>query len=195
MVIVEPFLIFMKRNLLTETPTVTTDKESALKSAMERLGGYILWYLEDCCGDHQEAENLFQQLWVSVFESLPPEKYDHLPLVRRRAYQLYVDHVRRRSVRSFVTYAEELPEPDPTGLYTEPASDLEESALRERFWEMFPGVEIDPVDQEAFWLFHREGYSVEEIAQKLNMAGSTVHDRIKRVRARCREYMEMEDQS
>ncbi|WP_269537045.1 RNA polymerase sigma factor [Cerasicoccus fimbriatus] len=184
----------MKRNLLAErSAAITTDQEALLRAAMEKLGGYILWYLEDCCGDYQEAENLFQQLWVSVYKTFPPEKYDHLPMVRHRAYQLYVDHVRARNTRSFVGYTDELPEPDPVSFFPEPANQREEDALKQRFWELFPGLELEERHKQAFWLFHRYGYTVAEVAEKLASAPSTVHDWIKQVREHCGEYLAMED--
>lgn len=183
----------MKRNLLATAPAAQShDAESALRSAMDRFGSYLLWYLQDCCGDRHEAENIFQQLWLHVYQKFPVEKYEHLPLLRRKAYQLYVDHVRSRSVRGFVSYTETLPEPEPASFYAEPATDAEEAQFKERFWETFSELDLPEIQREAFWLHCRHGYAIAEVAQKLNAATSTVHDWVKTVKARCGEYLNQE---
>jgi len=190
----------MKRDLLTpptKPAAASTEhaKEAALRTAMEKIGGYMLWYLEDCCGERHEAENLFQQLWVSVYQKFPVEKFDHLPLVRRRAYQIYVDFVRSRNTRSFIGYTDQLPEPDPVGFHREASTDREESDLKARFWDMFPGVELEKHHKDAFWLFHRYGFTVAEVADRPDVAPSTVHDWIRQVRTCCQNYLNTEDQS
>ena len=58
----------------------------------------LLNYLRSLAG-HHDAEDILQELWKFVVVHFAEDKIDCLPLLRRKAYQLFVDHYRRSVAR------------------------------------------------------------------------------------------------
>src|SRR6218665_931539 len=85
------------------------DSDAAFERRMEAVSqtvnahhAYIRDYLFRLTHQWQDAENLIQELWSYVLLHFDEDKIGSLPLLRRKAYQLFVDHYRRLKRRSEV---------------------------------------------------------------------------------------------
>lgn len=165
---------------------------AALEEAIDRFGGFILWYFEDLCRDRHEAENLSQQLWLAVFDKFAVHQYTHLPLLKRKAYQIFIDYIRKRNVRSFVGFSDELPESPVQYGAGESLDPDAEARVQARFWEHFPDMQADERQKEAFWLKHRYGFTIKEVSEKLGVPHSTIHDWINAVKQEAQEILNRE---
>jgi len=159
--------------------------------AVDKYHNYLLQYLIGYTRNHHDAEDLLQTLWKHVLLHFPQEKIGKIGLLRRKAYQIFVDAYRFRKRR-----AEQLT-PDYTGIEPEsrayePGSDAEEAALKEQFWDEFQGINLTDTQRECIWLHARYGYSYSEIGQKLGIGKSTVGDAVTNARHEIKQMMEQE---
>ncbi len=164
-------------------------REEALEKAIERFGSYLLWYFKSLCGDEHEAENRLQELWVHVYEKFPLDYICHAGMLKRKAWQIYVDWARKKGVRDFVSFTDEIPDAEANAFHQEASTEEEEKALQGRFWENFPGVDLTDVQMQCFWLKCRQGYTLEEISEQLNVPRSTAQEWIKLVKVKCATYL------
>ena len=172
-------------------PTTTTSyREKALIEAMGRCGGFLFNFLRGLCGEDQMAEDLLQKLWGYVFDKYEEEDFCHVGFLQRKAYQLYVDEMRKKDSRPVLDRYEELPEKPALYGSKEPSNSNEEIALYEEFWEQFEALNLDEMDKSLFWYHVRFGFTIVEVGERFNVPKSTVHDRIKEVRRRCMLYLE-----
>lgn len=142
---------------------------------------YLLKYLYGLTHQYQDAENLLQELWLYVLHKFDEEKIGSLPLLRRKAYQLFVDHYRHQKRRTEVL-AEELPEiPIPPTPYSD-ASDRSERNLQQEFWMGYPSVNLTAQQKEVLWLHARYGFTYKEIEARVGVASSTIGDWIAEAR-------------
>lgn len=176
-----------------QTDSVSAKREESLVAAMDMYGGFLFRYLESLTRDTHWAEDLNQSLWTHVYQRFRLNQFKSLPLLKNKAYQLFIDDTRRKKVRGFVHTTDELPESDGSHKYREAGTDAEEAALQKRFWAMFPGLEINEKHKKAFWLKERLGYELKEISSQLNTSTSTTHDWINRVKQQCADYLNQEE--
>ncbi len=148
---------------------------AAVTSAVENYHAYLLDYLYRMTRQRQDAENLLQDLWRHVLLHFDEDKIGALPLLRRKAYQLFIDHYRRQVRRGeFIT--DETPEvavqPDRFAAFT----DKEENNLRKKFWAEYPDIALTEMQKEALWLHARYGFTCKEVGERLGQAASTIGD-------------------
>lgn len=148
---------------------------AAVTRAVEDYHSYLLDYLHRLTRQYQDAENLLQDLWRHVLLNFDEEKIHALPLLRRKAYQLFVDHYRRQ-VRRGEVLAEELPEVPVAATSFTDESEAGEKALQEKFWSEYPTVALTGPQKEVLWLHARYGLTYKEIEARLGIASSTVGD-------------------
>lgn len=175
------FVSFHKNPMTTKakTPEITEAaferRLAAVTQAVDDYHTYLLYYLEGLTRQHQDAENLAQDLWQHVLLRFDEDKIRCLPLLRRKAYQLFIDHYRRQ-VRRGEVLTDELPEiPAPQTDYF-PGTEEDEPNLRARFWSEYPTVDLTESQKEALWLHARYGFTYRKIAEQLNVPLSTVGD-------------------
>lgn len=146
----------------------------AVTASVNDFHTYLLDYLHRLTGQWQDAENLAQDLWRYVLLHFEESQIHALPLLRRKAYQLFIDHYRRQTRRGEVLSDElaETPAPPPANDFT----DANETALRERFWSEYPGIELTDAQKEALWLHARYGFTCKEIEELMSVPASTVGD-------------------
>src|ERR1700761_7384580 len=85
---------------------------------------------------HHNAEDILQELWKFVVVHFSEDKIDCFPLLRRKAYQLFVDDYRRNVARSNVmeTAKHEIAPDEARHVYDE----SDEGRLQTKFWQEFP---------------------------------------------------------
>lgn len=145
-------------------------------------------YLYRLTRQWQDAEDILQELWRYVLLYFPEEKIDSLSLLRRKAYQLFVDHYRAAKRRPEVL-TDELPELAVSGAGQTSFSDAGEAEMKERFWREFHGVELSDAQKDVLWHHARYGRTYQEIERELGVPASTVGDWIALGRERLAEYL------
>lgn len=162
----------------------------AVGQSVDDYHAYLVDYLYRLTGQWQDAENLAQDLWRYVIVHFDEDGIRSLPLLRRKAYQLFIDHYRRLTRRGEIL-SDNLPE-TPAPQTPNDFTDEGETALRERFWSDYPGIELTDAQKEALWLHARYGFTCKEIEAILSVPSSTVGDWIKLGRARLAERINRE---
>ncbi|MEM7602433.1 MAG: RNA polymerase sigma factor [Verrucomicrobiota bacterium] len=161
------------------------ERRKLLEQAIDTYGLYLQNYLYGLTGQWQDAENLLNDLFVFALHRFSKEKLTHVGMLRRKAYQLFVDLYRKRG-RNPLEAREHLPEQSTPG-YHEGISDEEDAAFKKRFFEEHPAGLTD-LQMDVLWLHARHGYTFKEIGQKLHKPPSTIGDWIKQARAKLAEH-------
>lgn len=136
----------------------------------------------------QDAEDILQELWRYVLLYFPDEKIESLSLLRRKAYQLFVDHYRASKRRPEVL-TDELPEVPVSATIQTSFSEKGEAEMKERFWREFHGVDLSDAQKEVLWQHARYGRTYQEIEKELGVPASTVGDWVALGRERLAEYL------
>jgi DNA-directed RNA polymerase specialized sigma24 family protein len=169
---------------------IFTRRMEAVSAAVSDFHAYLLDYLHRLTGQWQDAENLAQDLWRYVLLNFEESQIHALPLLRRKAYQLFIDHYRRQTRRGEILSESvpDTPAPPPANDFTNEA----EAALRERFWSEYPGIELTDPQKEALWLHARYGFTCKEIEGLIAVPSSTVGDWIALGRRRLAERINLD---
>jgi DNA-directed RNA polymerase specialized sigma24 family protein len=183
----------------SEIPDANADaaferRVAAVSHAVDDYHRYLLDYLYRLTRQWQDAENLLQDLWRHVLIHFKEEQIHTLPLLRRKAYQLFVDHYRRQ-VRRGEVLSDELPEVPSEGAKLAAFTDEGEAALREKFWAEYPGLDLTDAQKEALWLHARYGFTFKEIESRTDVPASTVGDWIALARKKLAAVINNEPQS
>lgn len=146
-------------------------------------------YLRGLTRNYHDAQDIAQELWRHVLLHFPEEKISQFGIIRHKAYQLFVDHHRRRRNRQNVPF-DAVTEPATPAHARETIGTEEEEALRLRFWSEFPGIDLSDRQKECLWRYARYGYTIHEIAADLSIPKSTVADWIALSRRKIKEQLE-----
>ncbi len=150
--------------------------DAGIEPLMRAHGDRVLGLLARLLGDADDAEDVYQETWYSIWRSLPRLRpvVDPWPFIRRAAVRKAIDHVRSRRARVDLTRASDA-ERVATSRAASPELDLDGLRSEERAClELF------------FW----EGCSVREIAAELGVPPGTVKTWMFRARRRLRERIE-----
>ena len=164
---------------------------AAVSRSVDDHHTYLQDYLYRLTRQWQDAENLSQDLWRHVLLNFDEAQISSLPLLRRKAYQLFVDHY-RRSVRRGEVLADEVPEVAAQPNTFSDCTDEGEATLKERFWSEYPGVDLTEQQKDVLWLSARYGFTYKEIEARTGIASSTVGDWIAIARTKLTEAMNNE---
>ena len=145
-------------------------------------------YLYRLTRQWQDAEDILQELWRYVLLHFPDDKIESLSLLRRKAYQLFVDHYRAAKRRPEIL-TDELPELPVGGEPQFAITDAGEAEMKARFWREFHGVQLSDAQKEVLWRHARYGQTYQEIEKELGVPASTVGDWIALGRERLAEYL------
>ncbi len=166
------------------------ERREALRSAMLLHGAQIYGYLCSRTGDAELAKDLSQETWLKVYRYFELCQFTEIGLLLRKARQVYLDHRRTAKIRSIVEFRPELaPSGDPAPIVS--MDSHSEASLWEEFWNLFPSLVFDPVDQQCFWLIYRHNYTTKEVSERVGMPPSTIHDRVSRLVKQCREALDI----
>lgn len=146
-------------------------------------------YLHGLTRNYHDAQDIAQELWRHVLLHFPEEKVSQFGILRRKAYQIFVDHYRRQRNRQSVPL-DTLTEPATPAHAHETIGTEEEEALRLRFWSEFPGIDLTDRQKECLWRYARYGYTIHEIAADLSIPKSTVADWITLARIKIKQHLE-----
>jgi RNA polymerase sigma factor (sigma-70 family) len=161
---------------------------SLVEGAVDKYHNYLKGYLFDKTRNIQDAENLLQDLWQHVLLNFNEDLIGQLPILRRKALQLFIDFYRKKA-RSIEHLIED-PDLVPTrSMRPEAYTEEEELDLKERFWSEFPGVSLGDEQKEVLWLYARYGFTYTEISEQLGVPSSTVGDWIGQGRRCFAEYL------
>jgi DNA-directed RNA polymerase specialized sigma24 family protein len=147
----------------------------SVTQAVENYHAYLLDYLYRMTRQRQDAENLIQDLWRHVLLHFEESKIGSLPLLRRKAYQLFIDHYRRQ-VRRGEILSDEMPDVAAPPVQFAAFTDDEEKGLRKKFWAEYPNIGLTEMQKEALWLHARYGFTCKEVAERLGQPSSTIGD-------------------
>lgn len=152
-----------------------------VEHAIDDYGSYLLNYLSGLTKQAQDAEELFDDLWIFVLNRFDESEISQLGLLRRKAYQLFVDYWRKKQ-RNPVIAVEDVPEiAMPSHTYSEPFTDAEDAAFKEKFFAEH-GTKLPSDQQDALWWHARYGMTFQEIGIEMGKAPSTIGDWIDRAR-------------
>ena len=164
------------------------DRVELVTEAVDLYQTYLLHYVNRMTNQWQDAENIVQELWKFVTIYFKDEQIKQLPLLRRKAYQLFIDHYRAIKRRPMVI-TDELPDKPSPKSAQEAYSHAEELRLRDVFYEQYPGIDLSPEQKNVLWLHARYGFTHKEISGMTGVASSTVGDWTKLARKRIAEYI------
>lgn len=162
------------------------EKMEMVERAIDAHGSYLLHYLQSLTKNRHDAENLHSELFVHVLHRFRPEKIGHIGMLRRKAYQLFVDHYRKRR-RDPVAVLEDPPE-ESCGSCREPYTEAEQENFRRRFFTDYP-VAIPPEHEEALWLHAWCGHTFQEVATIMGKPSSTIGDWISGARQAFADFL------
>ncbi|WP_054530739.1 sigma-70 family RNA polymerase sigma factor [Erythrobacter sp. SG61-1L] len=154
-------------------------QEDGLAQVLVQHRGELLRFLAARCGDHAEAEDYLQELWIKASRQPSGPIGDGRAYLFRMANNIVLDALkmrRRAMVRDRKWIAEEagadtVPEDRP-----DPAPNAEEAASRRQEVELVRKAvaSLPPAAREALRLYRFEGKSQGEIAQILGISRSGV---------------------
>lgn len=170
------------------TPLTFDERMAAIERTIDAYHVYIETYLESLTRNHADAQELANQLWLFALHKFKDEHLESLPILRRKAYQLFVDHHRKRKRReALISVTDAVP--DRPALSREAAGEAEERALQERFWAEFPVEDLPATHKHALYLSARYGYTVQEISRLLGAPPSTIGDWLQSARRRLADHL------
>lgn len=161
------------------TEDILEQRMLLVEQAIDLHGGYLFHLLCQWTNNRHDAEDLLNDLWAFVLRAFPEKKIGQFGLLRRKAYQIFIDHQRRKK-NSPVTVMETLPDA-PVLPSTEPYDNRDEEQFKERFFAEY-NVGLDTEKREAVWLYARYGLTHAEIAEKFNKSPNTIGDWIRHAR-------------
>ncbi len=145
-------------------------------------------YLYRLTHQWQDAEDILQELWRYVLLQFPEDRIESLSLLRRKAYQLFIDRYRAARRRPEILTSE-LPELPVEGSAQVRFSDAGEAEMKACFWREFHGVELSDPQKDVLWLHARYGHTYQEIEKITGVPASTVGDWVALGRERLAEYL------
>lgn len=174
-ILCEPAKIMTPLSQSPDTAEAAFERRLAtVTQAVDDYHTYLLNYLYRMTHQWQDAENLMQDLWRHVLMNFDEDKIQCLPLLRRKAYQLFIDHYRRQ-VRRGEILSDELPEVPVSGARAS-ITDDDEAGLKKKFWADYPKINLTGQQKDALWLHARYGFTFKEIEKQLGVPASTVGD-------------------
>ncbi len=169
----------------------STQRLTLFENTLEEHSGAMLHYLYGLCKDWQIAEDLSQELWAHVHRYFEKTDFTSKALLYRKAKQVFIDYYRKIKRRPDLDFSDHAYDGVITPERNEAESAQDEERLFKQFWEIFYPDEYDEISKRLFWLHHRYGYSIEDAAREVGLARATAHDRLTRLRERCRQRLSL----
>lgn len=183
---------------MQDSPNASNDKGTsarklAFTKAYNDYNVFFAKYFKRKTGNQQDAEDLSQEFWASVYTTFETHQFSHIRLLQHKAAQVFLASLRKKNVRSFVQLMRELPDlPDPRP-NREDGTDANEKRIFANFWEMFPGVDLTETQKTVLWLKERHGYTFDELSVRYKKPVSTIADWIRKAKEECAASANRED--
>jgi RNA polymerase sigma factor (sigma-70 family) len=164
-------------------------RRQAVSESVDAYGLHLLNYAMLFINDRHLAEDAVQTLWLDAFKRFTVPQINDIGLLKHRLIQIIINELRRFHNRFEIPLESlecEFPADD---WLPEPVDDEDDTRLWERFWSYFDSLELIEEEKQGFWLKARYGYSIKEIAKRLDVPYATVGGRLKKVRDKCMEYL------
>jgi len=172
-----------------EAEALYEERMRLIGEAIDRHQVYLHNYLYGLTRHWQDAENIQQELWRHALLHLPTEKITSLPILRRKAWQLFIDFYRSRKRKGEVLSDEIAEHTMIAPMQEEAFTEAEEAQFERSFWEEHPGIALDDAQRRVLWLNARFGYTYTEIETRTGIPSSTVCDWIAKSRRIFAEYL------
>lgn len=147
------------------------------------------------CRDHQDAEDLSQEVWLKAYAAISSFRYESTfyTWLRKITINCFLNHRRQRA--NSIPWHEQLPE----GHKIEPevANSLEVTLQNHLVVEkvMQALSEVTPQQRLVFLLKHQEGMTYEEISSALGCSTGAVKKSVSRTVTKLRELLGANDES
>ena len=163
-------------------------QSSAFDALYRRHKGPLYRYLVRQCRDAHAAEELFQEIWLSVVRAR--ESYTvsarFSTFLYRLAHNRLIDHYRRRTPAALVSFEdEEAAAEGLTDQRAEPHASYQARAQLERVLEVLDA--LPAAQREAFVLQQEAGMSIEQIAEATGVGSETAKSRLRYAMVKLRE--------
>lgn len=164
--------------------------ESAISELSAKYGNLIFKISENVLNNRQDAEECVNDTYLSVWNSIPPEKPASLmSFVCRIARNISVDRYRYNSSKKRGVYDlcyDELRE-------CIPSSETVESLFEEKELGELIDIFLDTLDKKNRLLFVRRYWymdSFRDLASETNLSQGAVRTRLSRIRDKLKEFLE-----
>ena len=169
----------------SSSPNSPSARKLAFTAAYNAHVVFFLKYFKGKTRNQEDAEDLSQELWESVYTTFAPNQFNHIKLLQRKAQQVFLAYNRKKNVRSFLLLAKDVPEMPDTRPDRWDGTAEDERRIWKSFWERFPGVDLTETQKTVFWLKVWHGYTLSELAEKYKKPISTIQDSINKVKQEC----------
>lgn len=164
-------------------------RKMALVESITENGDRLMGLIASIVQNRQDAEEVYQDLWIRVFQEWETDKFGETNLLiwqaRFMAYDRYRQVARRQVNVIFGDILNTLGKAVPQDAYTRE----EEIAMKEKLWSEFPGIALDDEIKEILWLHARYEVTYEEIGKMFGHARSTIGDKVKKARRILKEFI------
>lgn len=161
--------------------------------AVDNYHDYLQSYIYSLTHHWQDAENIIQDLWQHVVFHFKEEDINKIGFLRRKAFQIFVDHFRyqkRRASGKTVPDAALINQAAPPA--AEDLSDEEETELQQRFWQQFPNINLSDLQKQCIWEYARHGKTYQELSDQTGIPKSTISSWVGLARTRIQAQLEKE---
>lgn len=167
----------------------------ALVESITENGDRLMGFIASIVQKREDAEEVYQDLWIRVFQEWETDKIGETNLLFWQARFMSYDRRRQVAGRPVNAISDEilntLKQAVPQDAYTR----SEEIALKEKFWSEYPGIEIAEEKKEVLWLHARYGFTYGEIEKITGIASSTTGDWIADARRALKDFINQENQT
>ena len=143
--------------------------------------------------NRQDAEEVYQDLWVKVFQEWEIDKIGEVNLLKWKARLMAIDRYRAIAARPKQLSINDVVHGMRKAIPMDACTSEEEIAFKKKFWSEFPGLELDDEKKEVFWLHARYGFTYAELKEKLGLSTSTTGGWIEKAREALQNYLNEED--
>lgn len=171
--------------------------EDAFAKIVDRYKGYIFAIILNFIKDHDEAENVAQEVFLQIYISLPKFKMENFKgWIGRIAANKSIDWKRKKAskyVEETMENAEDIMDRQELCYHETPEAKLIQKENNERIHSLCRS--IPPIYESAIIKFYFQEKSYEEIAQEEGTTAKTIESRLYRGRNMLREKWREENET
>ena len=166
--------------------------EQAVFELSQKYGAVCLKTALNILGDPQDAEECVSDVWLAVWNNIPPERPDPLiayvcRIARNTALKRYRANTAAKRNSAFDVSLEELKDCIPSHQTSDEADQKELSEAIERFLKT-----LDPVNRAIFMRRYWFSDSISDIAEAFGITQHNVSVRLSRIRGKMRRFLKNE---